>query len=239
MSRTPIWQSIHATLSAEIAEGIYPPGTRLPTEAELASRFGVNRHTVRHALAALAEGGLVSSRRGAGVFVTARPTDYPLGRRVRFHQNVEATGRTPSRRLTLLETRPASTKEAEALALPPAAPVHVVEGLSLVDGQPVAHFRSVLDAGRFPELLRHLAQTPSLTAALKACGLEDYTRKETRLTAKLATPLQALHLQLKEGAPILRSVAINADAAGVPVEYGSTWFAGDRVTLTVSPEGAG
>ena len=35
------------------------------------------------------------SRRGAGVFVTARPTDYPLGRRVRFHQNVLAAGQTP------------------------------------------------------------------------------------------------------------------------------------------------
>lgn len=239
MTRTPIWQSIHATLSGEIAAGIYHPGARLPTEADLASRFGVNRHTVRHALAALSEAGLVTSRRGAGVFVTARPTEYPLGRRVRFHQNVAATGRTPSRRLTLLETRPSSAKEAAALGLAQGDQVHVVEGLSLVDGQPVAHFRSVLDAARFPDLLRHLADRPSLTAALKACGLGDYTRRETRLTAKLATSLQALHLQLKEGAPILRSVAINADAAGLPVEYGITWFAGDRVTLTVSPDGAG
>ena len=32
---------------------------------------------------------------------------------------------------------------------------------------------------------------------------------------------------------ILRSVAVNVDGAGVPVEYGTTWFAGDRVTLTL------
>ncbi|MFT4150288.1 MAG: phosphonate metabolism transcriptional regulator PhnF [Paracoccaceae bacterium] len=237
MTRPAIWKSIAATLSAEIAEGHYRPGDRLPTEAELASRFGVNRHTVRHALASLAEAGTVRSRRGAGVFVTARPTDYPLGRRVRFHQNVAASGRTPSRRLTLLETRGADGKEAEALALAPDAMVHVVEGISLVDGAPVAAFRSVFDAARFPDLLRHMADRQSVTAALSACGLTDYTRAETRLTAKTAAPTLALALHLGEGTPVLRSVAVNVDAAGVPVEYGTTWFAGDRVTLTVTPEG--
>lgn len=237
MTRSPIWQSIATTLSAEIAEGHYRPGDKLPTEGELAARFGVNRHTVRHALGVLAEGGTVRSRRGAGVFVTARPTDYALGRRVRFHQNVAASGRTPSRRLTLLETRGADAKEAAALRLAPGAMVHVVEGVSLVDGQPLAVFRSVFDAARFPELLRSMEAQQSVTAALSDCGLTDYTRAETRLTAKIAPPTLALALHLREGAPVLRSVAVNVDAGGVPVEYGTTWFAGDRVTLTVTPEG--
>ena len=46
----------------------------------------------------------------------------------------------------------------------------------------------------------------------------------------------ATHLQLAQGAPILRSVGVNVDPEGQPVEYGSTWFAGDRVTLTVVPD---
>lgn len=106
MPRTPIWSSIAAALKGEIAAGTYAQGTKLPTEAQLALRFGVNRHTVRRALGALAEVGLVQPRRGAGVFVTSVPTDYPLGRRVRFHQNVLANGRTPSRRMLRTETRP-------------------------------------------------------------------------------------------------------------------------------------
>ena len=57
---------------------------------------------------------------------------------------------------------------------------------------------------------------------------------EYRLNAKLATPTQALHLQTREGAPLLRTVSLNIDAAGRPVEYGRTWFSGDRVTLTVA-----
>lgn len=236
MTRQPIWKSIADSLRAEIAAGHYRPGDRLPTEAELAARFGVNRHTVRHAIASLAETGVLRTRRGAGVFVASAPTDYPLGRRVRFHQNVAASGRTASRRVTLLDTRAADAKEAEALRLPPGAPVHVVEGVSLVDGQPVAVFRSVFDATRFPGLLAHLGAEPSVTRALALSGLADYTRAETRLTAKTAPATMALTLELPQGAPVLRSVAVNVDAQGVPVEYGTTWFAGERVTLTVSPD---
>lgn len=234
MPRDPIWRSIAATLQAELAQGLYRPGDRLPTEAELAARFGVNRHTVRHGLAPLIEAGLLHSRRGAGVFVAARPTDYPLGARVRFHQNVAASGRTPSRRITRLETRPASTDEAQALKLAPAALVHVIEGISLADNQPLAMFSSVFPADRFPALLAAMADQTSVTVALSACGLTDYTRAETRLTAKLADALQANALHVQLGAPILRSVAVNVDATGAPVEYGKTWFAGDRVTLTVT-----
>lgn len=236
MPREAIWTSIATILTAEVAEGLYRPGDRLPTEAELALRFGVNRHTIRRALAALAEAGLVHARRGSGVFIAARPTDYQLGRRVRFHQNLIASGRTPSRRITRLETRPAARREAEALQLAEGAEVHVVEGVSLADGQPVAAFRSVFPAARLPGLLQAMEGRNSVTAAMAACGVQDYTRAETRLTAKLADPVLALALQIQPGAPVLRSEALNVDLQGVPVEAGTTWFAGDRVTLTVSPD---
>ncbi len=231
-----IWSAIAATLRDEIAEGIYPRGAKLPTEAALALRFGVNRHTVRRALASLGEAGLLHARRGSGVFVAARPAEYALGRRVRFHQNLVASGRTPDRRITRLETRSAAVAEVEALRLMPGDEVHVIEGVSLADGQPIAAFRSVFPAARFPGLLSAMEGQASVTAALAACGLTDYVRAETRLTATLADPVQAVALQIGSGGPVLRSVAVNVDVAGVPVEFGTTWFAGDRVTLTVSPD---
>lgn len=236
MPRSAIWKSIADSLSSEIAAGQYRPGDQLPTEAKLATRFGVNRHTIRRALAGLAEAGTVHARRGSGVYVTMRPTDYALGRRVRFHQNVAASGRTPSRRISLLETRACNAREAEALGMTLGAEVHVIEGVSSADGQPMAVFRSVMPAARFPDLLALMEVQQSVTAALAACGLGDYTRASTRLTAKLAAPVIALALQVSEGAPILRSVSVNVDERGVPVEFGTTWFAGDRVTLTVTPE---
>lgn len=231
-----IWAAIAATLTEEIAAGHYRPGDRLPTEAALSARFGVNRHTVRHALGDLAERGLVHSRRGAGVFVAQKPTDYPLGRRVRFHQNVLAAGQIPSRRIARAETRGSDAEEARGLRLKAGDAVLVVEGVSLADGQPIAAFRSVFPAARFPGLLEEVRKTGSITQGLAALGLTDYTRAETRLTAVLADPVLALALAVRPGAPVMRTVAVNVDPKGVPVELGTTWFAGERVTLTVADQ---
>jgi GntR family phosphonate transport system transcriptional regulator len=237
MARTPIWKSIAAELSAEIGAGLYRPGDKLPTEAQLSARFGVNRHTVRHALSALVAAGTVHTRRGAGAFVTQTPTDYPIGKRVRFHQNVAAAGRTPAKTVLSLDTRQASAAERDALGLAADAVVHAYEGLSLADDQPIALFRSVFPLARFPDLSEALQVSGSVTAALHAAGVQDYTRSWTRLTAEAATATQALHLRIPEGAPILRSVGVNVDADGIPVEYGRTWFAGDKVTLTLDGGG--
>ncbi|MGB3246308.1 MAG: phosphonate metabolism transcriptional regulator PhnF [Sulfitobacter sp.] len=234
--RTPIWKAIATSLRSDITDGLYGAGDKLPTESILAARFGVNRHTVRHALAALADDGLVYARRGSGVFVTTTPTDYPIGRRVRFHQNLRAAGRTPAKQVLLLETRAAHPAEADALQMPHHARVHVYEGLSLAEDRPIALFRSVFPADKFPDLLTHLGKDPSVTAALRHFGISDYTRASTRVNAKLATATQALHLQIAEHAPVLRTISVNADPDGRPIEVGRTWFAGDKVTLTYTDE---
>lgn len=236
MGRTAIWQSIKRSLTADIAEGRFVTGNRLPTEAQLAGRFGVNRHTVRRALAAMADEGLVHSRRGSGVFVAATPTDYAIGRRVRFHQNVAASGREPAKAVLSVATQSAGNTEAEALQIDPGAAVVVYDGLSLADDQPLALFQSIFPADRLPGLPQALEDTASVTQALAVCGVTDYTRVSTRISAKEANATQALHLQIAEGAPVLRTVNLNADTDGVPIEFGRTWFAGDRVTLTVGED---
>ena len=236
MSRIPVWKTIALSLTEDIAEGRYGEGDQLPTEAQLAATHGVNRHTVRRALADLADQGLVHARRGAGVFVAARPTDYAIGKRVRFHKNIAAGGRIPGKRILTLLTRAADAAEAEALGLPAGARVHVYDGLSLADGQPIAVFQSVFPAARFPGLPEVLTETRSVTAALQRLGVADFTRVSTRLTARPASATQALHLRLNEGAPLMFSTGINVDPDGQPVEYGRTWFAGDRVTLTLGAD---
>ena len=235
MGRSPLWTAIRDQIAQDIARGHYAAGGRLPTETQLADRFGVNRHTLRRALADLSQAGMVHARRGAGVFVTHRPTAYPLGQRVRFHQNLMAAGRVPERRMLLLDTRAADAVEARALALAPGASVHVYEGLSLADGVPITLFHSIFPAARFPGLLAQLRANPSVTAAFAAHGVRDYTRASTEITAKIATPTLAAQLQLPNGAALLRTVAVNVDGQGQPVEFGRTWFAGDRVALTLGP----
>ena len=231
--RTPVWKAIAAALRDDIAEGRYRPGDRLPSEAVLAERFGVNRHTLRHAVQALVAEKLVRTRRGAGAFVMAQPTDYPLGARVRFHENLRAAGRMPGKRILSLEVRAATAGEAGALQIDAGAAVLGYHGLSLADGMPVALAESAFPLGRLPGLDAALAECHSVTAALGAVGVVDYTRASTRITATLATATQALHLHVAEGAALLRTTALNIAGNGLPVEYGRTWFVGDRMTLTL------
>ena len=232
-TKTPVWKAIADALRSDIADGRYQPGDKLPTEAALADRFGVNRHTVRHGLAALVAAGLVRTRRGAGAFVAATPTDYPIGTRVRFHENLIAAGRRPEKRILSVEERTATEGEAAALKIAAAAPVCAYLGLSLADAQPIAVFESIFPSERLAGIGAALQRTVGVTEALKAVGITDFTRASTRLTAVRATATQALHLQLTEGDPLLRSSGLNVDLDGTPVEFGRTWFAGDRVTLTL------
>ncbi len=231
MGRSALWTAIRDTLVRDIGEGHYPPGQRLPTEVQLAERFGVNRHTVRRAIADMAEQNIVHSRRGAGVFVRHVPTPYRIGRRTRFRQNLSAAGRVAERRVLSLETRGANAQEAKALGLTKGAAVHVYEGVSLSDGAPLALFCSVFPAEAFPDLLAHLTNQGSVTAALALQGVPDYTRKSTEITAKAASKTHSALLELPAGDPVLRAAGINVDASGRPVEFGRTWFAADRVTL--------
>ncbi len=232
-TKTPIWKAIADALRSDMAEGRYGPGDKLPTEAALAERFGVNRHTVRHGISALVDEGLIRTRRGAGAFVAATPTDYPIGSRVRFHENLIAAGRRPEKRVLHVEERAATEGEATALTVSPGDQICAYHGLSLADGHPIAVFESMFPLDRLPGISAALQDTSSVTEALNRSGVTDYSRASTRLTATRATATQALHLQVSEGDPLLRSSGVNVDEKGQPVEFGRTWFVGDRVTLTL------
>ena len=220
-------------MRGDLAEGRYALGDKLPTEAALAERFGVNRHTVRHGISVLVEEGLVRTRRGAGAFVVATPTDYPIGNRVRFHENLIAAGRRPEKRVLALDKRVATIGEGQALQIEAGDPVCAYHGLSLADGQPIAVFESLFPILRLPGTIAAFSETSSVTLALSIAGVDDYTRNSTRLTAVRATATHAPLLQVGEGDPLLRSSSVNQCVKGAPVEYGRTWFVGDRITLTL------
>ncbi len=64
---------------AELIRGPdFPPGSRLPSEMEMGSRFGVSRTVIREAISRLKSEGLVESRQGSGVFVRDATLDTPF-----------------------------------------------------------------------------------------------------------------------------------------------------------------
>lgn len=77
------YQEIAARLEQELRHH-YRCGDYLPAEQQLATRFDVNRHTLRRAIDQLVERGWVQRRQGVGVLVLMRPIDYPLNAQARF-----------------------------------------------------------------------------------------------------------------------------------------------------------
>lgn len=69
--------NVSAILANEIATGVYPVGSRFPTELELQTRFGVGRHSIREALKILTEQGLISRQPKTGSLVlSAEPVSH-------------------------------------------------------------------------------------------------------------------------------------------------------------------
>ncbi|MBV1851891.1 winged helix-turn-helix domain-containing protein [Catellatospora tritici] len=76
----PPFQQVANVLRAAIRTGVFGPGERLPTQSDLADRFGVARETVKSALRVLRDERLIVSRQGSGAFVRAQ-TERPVGLR--------------------------------------------------------------------------------------------------------------------------------------------------------------
>ena len=76
--KQPLYAQLAQDLAEKIGDGRYPVGALLPTELELCALYGASRHTVRAAIHALQERGLVSRRKKVGTRVEAksRPDNF-------------------------------------------------------------------------------------------------------------------------------------------------------------------
>jgi GntR family transcriptional regulator, phosphonate transport system regulatory protein len=228
-----LWRRIADDFEQAISTGAYRTGDRLPPETEIAGRFGVNRHTVRRALAALAERGLVRAEQGSGTFVEMRRLAYPIGSRTRFSEIVGTAGHEAGGRLLGHATEPASHDVADRLAVTPGSDVIRLDILRSADRVPVCHAASWLPAARMPDAVRVYRATRSMTKTLAHYGIRDYRRQTTRVTAAIGDAVDAERLRLTPGRPLLVVESVDVDATGAPVVTTQSRFAADRVTLLV------
>src|SRR5690606_21558311 len=99
----------------DIASGLADQSGRLPPEGQLAERFGVNRHTVRAAIAALAHEGVLHSEQGRGTYVRRRKRlVYPIGERTRFSAGLGEQARETRSEMIRSAREPASGLVASA-----------------------------------------------------------------------------------------------------------------------------
>jgi len=228
-----LWRQISGALEKEIAAGNLSPGARLPTEAELSGRFGVNRHTVRRAMEELEARGLVRIEQGRGSFVAEDVLDYPVGPRTRFSETIRRQNREPQGRMLRVEEMPADAAVADHLKLRRGRPVVLAERLGLVDGRPVVIGSHWFSAVRFPGIAALLAGNPSISGALATLGVADYRRQVTRITARMPTPEEAALLEQSRTRPLLVTEAVNVDPQGNPVEVSFACYAAGRVQIVV------
>ena len=229
-----LWRRIADEIRLDIIGGKVSSGEQLPTEAALAQRFSANRHTVRRALAVLAEEGVVRAEQGRGTFVNAaRRLSYRIGRRTRFSEGL--AGQVQDMHGELLSTRleNANASVARGLGLRPGARVTRLERLSHADGRPLSRGTSWFPYQRFPDIAAVFGRTGSLTQAFAELGITDYSRASTRISARYGTPDEIRDIGLVPGSVMLVTEIVDVDADDRPIQYALTRFPADRLELVV------
>jgi GntR family phosphonate transport system transcriptional regulator len=233
-SGVAVWKQIADTLSTEIRDRAFTDTGRLPSENELATRFGVNRHTLRQAVAALQSDGLVRIEPGRGMFIQHELLDYVLSRRTRFTENLLRQGLLPSKLLLTAREMPAPERARHELKLGKGAKVLMVEMLDEANGQPIGLATAYYPALRFAGLLDMLNTGMRTTEILRHFGVQDYVRAESRITTQMPSEETARLLKQPVTRPLLCVECLDADMEGRPIKYGETVFCGDRVQLVVN-----
>lgn len=230
-----LWRQIARQIEHDIRAQVLRPGDKLPTEWELTARFGVNRHTVRRALSALAEEGVVRAEQGRGTFVQEGLIDYHITRRTRFSDTIRAQDREPEGVLISSSEDRADTRIASLLRIPVGSITIAIEALRRADGHAVSVATHIFPKERFPHILEAYRDLGSITKALSVAGIGDYTRSLTRVSARLPSPEETRILQVPKTRPLLVTESVDVDSEGVPIEFGIARFPADRVQLVFEP----
>jgi GntR family phosphonate transport system transcriptional regulator len=228
-----LWRRVADGIERGIADGRLTAGTRLPSESEIADTYRVNRHTVRRALSALAERGLVQAERGSGTYVKAQRLAYPLRTRTRFSEIVGEGGYEPRGQLIGSGIEPGTRDICRKLELKAGALLLRLEMVRLADRTPICVATTWMPADRFEGADRVYARVRSITKTLTHYNVRDYRRKSTRITAATSDATDASQLALSFGGPVLIVDSTDVDADGVPLLTTHARFSAERVEFLV------
>lgn len=217
-----------------IGERGLSPGDRLPSERDLALRFGISRMTMRKALSALVAEGVLERRGTAGTFLPEPAVVRPLSGRVStaISEVVDGRGHRPGARLLFFEQGRADAHVARRLGLPEGAAVIVIKRLRLADGQPFCVEVSYLPEARVPGLVAaDVLDAPSLYALLRERFGLTFAASDFHIAVAPLPEAEAVLLGLAPGAGALALRSTVRDNAGQAVEHVLSWNHPDRVAF--------
>jgi GntR family transcriptional regulator len=213
-------------LRRRVESGAFVGGRLLPSEAELSASYAASRVTIRRALEALREEGLVDSRQGFGWFVAADPVRQSLGRLGTIEAQLAASGARSERRVLDFRFTAASSRVRELLGV---EEVLEVRRLNLADGAPFALVTVWCPAELAASLSRaDVERTPFYELLDLPLGGATQT-----IAAAAASPDQARHLAVPVGSPLLVCERVTAAATGEPVLASVHAFPAHRTEFVV------
>lgn len=228
---TPLYRQLATQLRQEIAEGRFERTGKLPSEAELRERFSVSRVTVRLALNALAESGLIEQRKGKGTYLIGREVRYELDTLRSFHESLRLQGFDARMRLLTftLKTPPGPVgkmlgHDGECLFL---------ERLHLIGEEPIAVGRSFLPA-KLADISRDEADIAPTYALLNRFSGHALDRVHVTLGAQSAGVELAYLLQIAENTALLHMERISYFMNNQPAEYSTFFIRPERYHFTLN-----
>lgn len=215
---TPLYHRVSQAIKQRIETGLHRVGDPIPTEAELCAEFQVSRITVRRALDALVNEGLVERRQGRGTFVCKQKITQDLSHILAFSETVREGGMRPSTIATSITLVPAPPFVAEALRCDPGEEVVQAERLRSADGKPVSLITSYVRQEVVPGLVEQGLLNESMYQTLeKRYGIHLGSADQI-IGALAADERTARLLQVHRGYPLLRLVQVTFAVDGQPIE---------------------
>jgi GntR family transcriptional regulator len=229
----PLHHQVYLDLQARLDAAEWKPADRLPTERELAERYGCSLITIRRALGELVRDGRLVRTRGRGTFVLAPRIDVDFAGSLSFTEEMQTRGLDPATRLVAARPESAGVTVAGALGLEPGSPTLYLERLRLADGEPLLLEQVHLPAERFPGLLASDLEHGSLYDLLTARYGTRIARAREALEPVLLRAREARLLGQRPRAPALLIEGTTFGADGAPVEFARSYVRGDRTRYYV------
>jgi GntR family transcriptional regulator len=203
-------------LTDAILDGTYPHGHRLPSEMELAARFGVSRSTVRRALHRTQLQGLVEPRPGVGWMVLDPHRSQDLNVLRSFSEWARHRGLQPGGHVLRSTRADPTPHERRMLDLRSHDRVLRVERLRTLDGEPASVERTAY-ASWVSAIVEELPRdAPSVETALRRLGV-DTAYARSVIDAIAATNDDAELLHVRRSSPLLRMERTTSAVDGRPI----------------------
>jgi GntR family transcriptional regulator len=228
-SPLPLYAQVESILAAGIADGTFPPGTRLPNEDELVERYSVSRTTIRQTIQNLVRRGLVEIRRGKGTFALTAKITQELTELSGFVEDMQSLGRQASARLVDKQLVPASESVARQLAMSAGTLVVRIQRVRLADNAPLSFDETWLPREIGERIIENNLETEPIFSLLEQKYHTPLLEAEYRLEAVLADMTVARALGISIGSPIFLIERTSYTAGHQPIDYEKLYYRGDQI----------